>query len=51
MEGEPQRQLSKEFVREWLMYHDFMGKDGQTPPDMDDAFWTRYHALRELYEK
>ena len=50
--GEPQRQLSKEFVREWLMDHDFMGKDGQTPPDMDDAFLdtvtTRYV---ELYEK
>lgn len=50
--GEPQKQLSKEFVREWLMDHDFMGKDGQTPPHMDDAFLdtvtTRYV---ELFEK
>ena len=38
--GEPQKQLSKEFVREWLMENDFMGKDGQTPPHMDDAFLT-----------
>lgn len=30
--GEPQRQLSKEFVREWLMEHDFMGKEGQNNP-------------------
>lgn len=36
--GEPQRQLSKEFVREWLMDRGFMGKEGQTLPDLDDAF-------------
>src|SRR5690606_37361090 len=34
--GEPQRQLSKEFVREWLMNTEFQGKDGQTVPDMTD---------------
>ena len=34
----PQRQLSKEFVREWLMEHDFMGKEGQTLPDLPDSF-------------
>jgi len=32
--GEPQKQLSKEFVREWLMENGFQGKDGQTVPEM-----------------
>lgn len=32
--GEPQRQLSKEFVREWLMDNGFQGKEGQTVPEM-----------------
>ena len=32
--GEPQKQLSKEFVREWLMENDFQGKDGQQVPEM-----------------
>lgn len=32
--GEPQRQLSKEFVRQWLISHGFMGKDGQKVPEM-----------------
>lgn len=36
--GEKQRQLSKEFVREWLIAHGFQGKDGQQMPDMPDAF-------------
>ncbi len=36
--NEPQRQLSKEFVREWLMDRGFMGKEGQALPDLDDAF-------------
>jgi phosphoribosylaminoimidazole-succinocarboxamide synthase len=36
--GEQQKQLSKEFVREWLMDHDFMGLDGQTVPEMPDSF-------------
>jgi phosphoribosylaminoimidazole-succinocarboxamide synthase len=36
--GEKQKQLSKEFVREWLIAHDFMGKEGQTMPLMPDEF-------------
>jgi phosphoribosylaminoimidazole-succinocarboxamide synthase len=36
--GEQQKQLSKEFVREWLMANDFMGLEGQTVPDMPDSF-------------
>jgi phosphoribosylaminoimidazole-succinocarboxamide synthase len=36
--GEAQKQLSKEFVREWLIAHDFMGKEGQQVPTMDDEF-------------
>ena len=36
--GEKQKQLSKEFVREWLMANDFQGKDGQTMPSMPDEF-------------
>ena len=36
--GLPQRQLSKEFVREWLMEKGFQGKEGQQVPAMDDAF-------------
>ncbi|MDR0891698.1 MAG: phosphoribosylaminoimidazolesuccinocarboxamide synthase [Mediterranea sp.] len=35
--GEPQRQLSKEFVREWLMDNGFQGKAGQTVPEMTPA--------------
>lgn len=35
--GEPQRQLSKEFVREWLMEHGFQGKAGQRVPEMTPA--------------
>ncbi|MCF0060211.1 phosphoribosylaminoimidazolesuccinocarboxamide synthase [Dyadobacter chenwenxiniae] len=34
--GLPQKQLSKEFVREWLIQNGFQGKDGQTVPVMDD---------------
>lgn len=34
LKGEPQRQLSKEFVREWLMENGFQGKDGQKVPEM-----------------
>ncbi|MEL6611541.1 MAG: phosphoribosylaminoimidazolesuccinocarboxamide synthase [Bacteroidota bacterium] len=50
-QGEPQRQLSKEFVREWLMDHGFQGKDGQVLPDLTDEFRTEV-SLRyiELYE-
>lgn len=36
--GEPQKQLSKEFVREWLMANGFQGKDGQKVPEMSDEF-------------
>lgn len=36
--GLPQQQLSKEFVREWLIGNGFMGKEGQQVPDMPDAF-------------
>ncbi|MEG1543970.1 MAG: phosphoribosylaminoimidazolesuccinocarboxamide synthase, partial [Tannerellaceae bacterium] len=34
LKGEPQKQLSKEFVREWLMENGFQGKEGQTVPEM-----------------
>lgn len=50
--GERQQQLSKEFVREWLMANGFQGKDGQVMPDMPDAFVNeitdRYIELYEL---
>ena len=36
--GEKQEQLSKEFVREWLMKNGFQGKEGQQMPEMDDPF-------------
>jgi len=36
--GEPQRQLSKEFVRQWLIEHGFMGKPGQKVPEMTPDF-------------
>jgi len=36
--GENQKQLSKEFVREWLMENGFQGKEGQEIPEMTDAF-------------
>ena len=50
--GEKQKQLSKEFVREWLMEQGFQGKDGQLMPDMPDAFVkTVSHRYMELYEK
>ncbi|MBS1685509.1 MAG: phosphoribosylaminoimidazolesuccinocarboxamide synthase [Bacteroidetes bacterium] len=44
--GEPQKQLSKEFVREWLMANNFAGKDGQTMPFMPDEF---VHTITERY--
>lgn len=50
--GEPQRQLSKEFVRQWLIDNGFMGKEGQSVPEMTDAFCQevseRYIELYEL---
>lgn len=49
--GEPQRQLSKEFVREWLMDHGFRGLDGQTLPDLPPGFVAEVSARYvELYE-
>lgn len=36
--GEPQRQLSKEFVRQWLIEHNFMNQPGQQMPELSDAF-------------
>ena len=36
--GEPQKQLSKEFVRQWLINNGFMGKEGQQVPEMTDAY-------------
>lgn len=49
--GEQQRQLSKEFVREWLIQNNFMGKEGQLVPDMSDT-WVNEISERyiELYE-
>ena len=50
--GERQLQLSKEFVREWLIANDFMGKTGQTVPEMTDE-WIETISKRyiQLYEK
>lgn len=52
LSGERQKQLSKEFVREWLISQDFMGKEGQTIPDMGED-WVQTISQRyiELYEK
>ena len=48
---EPQKQLSKEFLREWLMDKGFSGQDGQTPPALPDSFrWSVYKRYKELYE-
>ena len=50
--GEAQKQLSKEFVREWLMANNFAGKDGQQMPDMPDSFvQTITDRYVELYER
>jgi phosphoribosylaminoimidazole-succinocarboxamide synthase len=49
--GEPQRQLSKEFVREWLMEHDFQGQEGEEMPDLPDTFRAKVaERYIELYE-
>lgn len=51
-EGQPQRQLSKEFVREWLMENGFQGKDGQQVPEMtDEKVQEISDRYIELYEK
>lgn len=50
--GEPQKQLSKEFLREWLMSNNFQGLDGQVLPDLPDSFrievFERYAELFEM---
>ena len=49
--GEPQKQLSKEFVRQCLIDHDFMGKAGQTVPEMTDEYCQSVsNRYIELYE-
>jgi phosphoribosylaminoimidazole-succinocarboxamide synthase len=50
--GLPQKQLSKEFVREWLMANGFRGVEGQTIPEMTDLFVGEVSdRYIELYEK
>lgn len=49
--GEPQRQLSKEFVRQWLIENDFQGRTGEQVPEMTDAHVkTISERYIELYE-
>lgn len=52
LKGEKQKQLSKEFVREWLIANNFMGKEGQTVPAMEPE-WINTISKRyiELYEQ
>jgi len=50
--GEDQKQLSKEFVRQWLIENDFQGLDGQTMPEMPEEFVSMVsERYIELYEK
>ena len=50
--GEPQKQLSKEFVRQWLIENGFQGKDGQVIPEMTEEYVkTVSDRYIELYEK
>lgn len=50
--NQPQRQLSKEFVREWLMDNNFQGKEGQVLPDIPDDMRVNIASRYiELYEK
>ena len=50
--GETQKQLSKEFVRQWLIENDFQGKDGQEIPEMsDDKVLEISNRYIELYEQ
>jgi len=50
--GQAQRQLSKEFVREWLMDHGFQGKEGQQVPEMTDDFVALVSSrYQELFER
>ncbi len=49
--GEPQRQLSKEFVRQWLINHNFMNEPGQVMPEMKDEYINSVsERYIELYE-
>ena len=49
--GEPQRQLSKEFVRQWLIEHNFMNEPGQVVPEMTDEYVASVSdRYIELYE-
>lgn len=51
-DGLPQKQLSKEFVRQWLIANDFQGLEGQTVPLMSDAYIeTVSERYQELYEQ
>jgi len=51
-DGTKQKQLSKEFVREWLMEHGFQGKDDQIMPEMPTSFvWMVSQRYIELYEQ
>ena len=50
--GETQKQLSKEFVRQWLIENDFQGKDGQQVPEMSDEKVIEIsNRYIELYEQ
>jgi phosphoribosylaminoimidazole-succinocarboxamide synthase len=50
--GQPQKQLSKEFVRQWLMENGFQGKEGQQIPEMtDERVMIIAERYRELYEQ
>ena len=50
--GEPQKQLSKEFVRQWLIENGFQGKDGQRVPEMTDEVVGSISArYKELYQQ
>jgi phosphoribosylaminoimidazole-succinocarboxamide synthase len=50
--GEPQKQLSKEFVRQWLIENGFEGKEGQQIPEMSDEFVNQVsERYIELFEK
>ena len=49
--GEPQKQLSKEFVRQWLIEHNFMNQPGQTMPEITDEYAESVsERYIELYE-
>jgi phosphoribosylaminoimidazole-succinocarboxamide synthase len=50
--GQEQRQLSKEFVRQWLIERNFQGKEGQSMPEMPDSFVKQVsERYIELFEK